>query len=110
VRRLAAEAHGLLGPAPQGREELRFVARVPLPVPIRLDGGQFLQFGGTISQLTGDEHVSIEDGDEYVVTFELEAPSAEQALGEARAAVGAGLHRLGFADLEFSAASVEEMK
>ena len=51
-----------------------------------------------------------EDDNEYVVTFVLDADSAEEARGEARAAVGAGLQNLGLADLEFFSASVEEVK
>jgi hypothetical protein len=83
-------------------KSVKYSARVSLPVRLRMDGGQFIQFASTISQLTGAEHVSIEDGpDDYAVTFVFEADSSAEARGEARACVGAGLQRLGRGDLEF---------
>jgi len=73
-----------------------------------MDGGRFIQFAGTISRLTGDEHPSTEDdGEDYAITFVLDSESPEDARGEARAAVGAGLQQVGLGDLEFFEVSVE---
>lgn len=87
---------------------MKYAACVRLPIRLRLDGGQFIQFAGTVGTITGDKHVSVEDGPNgYLVTFVLDASDDAAALGEARAAVGAALKQIELHDMELAEASVE---
>src|SRR5712691_504312 len=86
---------------------MRFGARIGLPARLRLNGGQFIQFAGTISRISGDENVSITDG--AFVEFILTSETPQDALGEARASVGAALREIGLGDLELASANVTQV-
>ena len=81
-------------------------------MPTRLHEGIGVRVGGHIANITGSFDVSFVDDPQrgFYEEFSLDAPSDAEALGAARAAVGAALKSVGLGDQELLWSEIERIE